>query len=93
MSPARQGGHNFHSQAECAGSIPVTRSTRGKRCSTIELEDPSFLLIRVFGRCLGCHPSASQDAQLVPFVFQGLGSSNRTGIFGGFLHGIDGQAG
>ena len=37
------------SQANSAGSIPATRSTREKRCSTIELEDSSFLLIRVFG--------------------------------------------
>ena len=28
--------HSYHSQADSAGSIPVTRSTREKRCSTSE---------------------------------------------------------
>ena len=32
----RSGGHSFHSQADSAGSIPVTRSKREKCCSTSE---------------------------------------------------------
>src|ERR1035437_9338141 len=28
--------HSYHSQADSAGSIPVTRSTREKRCTTSE---------------------------------------------------------
>ena len=65
LSAVRSGGHSLHSQADSAGSIPVTRSTREKRCSTIELEDSSFLLIRVFGPCsghYGPHISTVQDS-------------------------------
>src|SRR5450759_5312534 len=59
------GGSVSDSQADSAGSIPVTRSTREKCCSTIELEDSSFLLIRVFSPCsghYGPHISTVQDS-------------------------------
>jgi len=47
------GGSVSDSQADSAGSIPVTRSKREKRCSIRELEDSSSLLIRGFGSVLG----------------------------------------
>jgi hypothetical protein len=64
------------SQADSAGSIPVTRSTHERCCSRTELEDSSSLRICVSVQAqatLGhtypqfrTHPSASQDAQLIP---------------------------
>jgi hypothetical protein len=36
LSAVRPHGRSYHSQADSAGSIPVTRSTREKRCSTSE---------------------------------------------------------
>ena len=36
LSAVRSGGLSYHSQADSAGSIPVTRSIREKRCNTGE---------------------------------------------------------
>ena len=36
LSAVRSRRHSYHSQADSAGSIPVTRSTREKRCYTYE---------------------------------------------------------
>src|SRR5450759_3543330 len=36
LSAVRSRRHSYHSQADSAGSIPVTRSKREKRCSTSE---------------------------------------------------------
>ena len=70
------GGSVSDSQADSAGSIPVTRSTREKRCNTSESVDSRPLPIRAFGPCAGHigpqistprHSSSVQkDAQLVP---------------------------
>src|SRR5665647_2589464 len=73
------------SQADSAGSIPVTRYTREKPCGRTELENSSSLRIRVFGPYpghLGPHISTprhstfqfQKDAQLV--LRCRLGSSN-----------------
>jgi hypothetical protein len=65
LSAVRSRRHSYHSQADSAGSIPVTRFTREQRCSTIELGDSSFPLIRVLGPCsghYGPHISTVQDS-------------------------------
>jgi len=64
-------GDKKSSQADSAGSIPVARSTREKRCSISEIEDSSSPLIRVFGQGLdhcGPHISTVQDSS---FSFRG----------------------
>jgi hypothetical protein len=42
LSAVRSRGHRLHSQADSAGSIPVTRSTREKRCSSCGFADSTF---------------------------------------------------
>jgi len=64
------------SQADSAGSIPVTRSMLEYRCSRTVFENSRSLPdhVSVLARAtlghtyphLGTHPSASEDAQLVP---------------------------
>ena len=72
------------SQADSAGSIPVTRSTREKRCNTSTFDDSSSLRIRTFGLLratlghtyphLGTRLQPQEDAQLVPHVLRPSGS-------------------
>src|SRR5664280_2532418 len=80
------------SQADSAGSIAVTRSTLEYYCSRAVFENSGLCRIRVsvlaratLGHTyphLGTHPSASEDAQLVPSCspavrFSGLPTSPR----------------
>ena len=87
--------HQNSSQAECAGSIPVTRSARERHCSTIELEVPVLYEsgYSIHARATWATDPTSalalpfqNDAQLVPSCARVSGSFNRRGIFGGSLH-------
>ena len=76
LSSVRSRRHSYHSQADSAGSIPVTRSVREKRGSRTELVDSrpcqsmlSVLAWATLGHTyphLGTHLSGSEDAQLLP---------------------------
>ena len=64
------GGSVSDSQADSAGSIPVTRSTREKRCSTDELDGSSPPPIRASRACAGhCGPHLSTPRHS-PFRFR-----------------------
>src|SRR5665811_185491 len=75
LSAVRPREHSFHSQADSAGSIPVTRSTREYCCSRTVFEALSPPPNSCFGPRpghFGPHlstprhsPPASEDAQLV----------------------------
>ena len=53
LSSVRSRRHSYHSQADSAGSIPVTRSKREKRCNRTILENSGSLRGRVFGSYSG----------------------------------------
>ena len=56
------GGHSYHSQAECAGSIPVARSTRENVTSaTFYARCPSYPGTCFLGSALGPEPDGTFD--------------------------------
>jgi len=80
LSAVRSRRHSYHSQADSAGSIPVTRSTHEKRCRTMQSDAISLwirhpLASEIGTRALPC-PWPSLLDSLAPAAMDVSGSSS-----------------